>query len=126
MNILVAEDDPVSRMFLQILPRKLGHTLTVCEEGALAWQAYQEGDYDIIISDWMMPEMDGLERCRNIRKLNRPDHCYFIMATARAERADFLEAMEAGADDYVTKPVRWNDFLDRLDVAQKTLTLMRA
>src|SRR5215470_1779669 len=104
MNILVAEDDPVSRRYVEFLLRKQGHQVTVCENGALAWEAYQKGDYRVVISDWMMPHSDGLELCRNIRTLNRPGYCYFIMATAKADKGDVLTAITAGADDYIMKP----------------------
>jgi len=126
MKILIAEDDRVSRIFLEVLLKKLGHTVTACEHGSLALQAYQRAaDYRIVISDWMMPHMSGLDLCRAIRGLNRPDYCYFIMATSKARKADFLEAMSAGADDYILKPVGKDDLVARLVVAEKALTLMR-
>lgn len=124
MKILIAEDDRISRMFLEVLLKKMGHVVTACEDGAAAWQAYQTGDYRIIVSDWMMPELDGLELCRRIRKANRPTYCYFIMVTARTSKSDFLEAMDAGADDCLSKPLDKDEIDVRLRVANRILNLM--
>jgi two-component system cell cycle response regulator len=125
MKILIAEDDVVSRLFLQKLLQKLGHTVRACHDGVEAWAAYQEEDFPVVISDWMMPQMDGLDLCRRIRRLNRPDYCYFMMATARTAKADFLEAMDGGADDYLTKPLDKDEIEVRLRVAQRILSLIR-
>jgi DNA-binding response OmpR family regulator len=125
MRILIAEDDAVSRRFLELLLQRLGHTVKACEDGESAWQAYQTEDFRVLMSDWMMPGMDGLDLCRKIRRLNRPEYCYFIMSTAKTAKGDFIEAMNAGADDYVTKPLDKDEIEVRLRVAQRILTLMR-
>src|SRR5919205_1151525 len=71
MKVLVAEDDPVSRRILEKLLTNQGCTTTICNDGRQAWEVYQEGDYRLIISDWMMPEIDGLELVRRILDLQR-------------------------------------------------------
>lgn len=124
MKILIAEDDRISRMFLELLLKKMGHVVTSCEDGEQAWKAYLNSDYSLVLSDWMMPEMDGLELCRRIRKVNRPPYTYFVMVTARTSKSDYLEAMDAGADDCVSKPLDKDEIEVRLRVASRILNLM--
>jgi len=124
MRILIAEDDTVSRLFLQRLLEKMGHTVTACVDGAVAWKSYQDGDYRMVLSDWMMPEMDGIRLVRAIRAANRPGYCYFIMVTARTAKSDFMEAMAAGADDCITKPLDKDEIEVRLRVGHRILALI--
>jgi DNA-binding response OmpR family regulator len=126
MRILIAEDDPISRLFLEKTLEKLRYDVAPCKDGAEAWEAYVQNDYRIVISDWMMPEMDGLELCKRIRRYGRPDYCYFMMLTAKTTKADFLEAMDAGADDYLTKPLDQDEIAVRLRLAERFLMLQRS
>ena len=126
MKVLVAEDDPVSRKFLEKILKSLGYEVTSCLDGAKAWAAFLETGYSIVISDWMMPEMDGLELCRRIRRSATWGYTYFIMQTAKTNKADFLDAMDAGADDYLTKPLDIEEVKVRLRVAERILDLHRA
>jgi DNA-binding response OmpR family regulator len=121
MKILIAEDDTISRFFLEKTLQKLGHSVTSCKDGGEAWKAYQAMDYPLIISDWMMPETDGLELCRRVRRQNRANYCYFMMLTARTSKTDFLEAMTAGADDYLTKPLDADEIEVRLRMAERII-----
>jgi phosphoserine phosphatase RsbU/P len=125
MRILITEDDPVSRRVLEKLLEKWGHQVSLCENGIQAWELYQSGDFRLLISDWMMPEMDGLELCRRIRSLKRKGYCYFILLTAKVGKGDLLEGMAAGADDYLTKPVNSEELKMRLEVAERILSLQR-
>jgi len=126
MKILIAEDDTISRFFLEKTLKKFGYAVTACKDGSEAWEAYQQGDYPIVISDWMMPEMDGLELCRRIRATSRSASCYFMIVTARTSRCDFIEAMAIGADDYITKPLDSDEIEVRLRMAERILTGKRA
>ena len=126
MRILIAEDDTISRFFLEKTLQKLGHSVTSCKDGGEAWKAYMATDYPMIISDWMMPETDGLELCRRVRRQNRASYCYFMMLTARTSKTDFLEAMTAGADDYLTKPLDADEIEVRLRMAERMLVLKGA
>ena len=123
MKILIAEDDPIARYFLETILNELGYEVTACENGEVAWEAYRKSSYRVIISDWMMPESDGIELCRRVRKHNREDYCYFLILTSRSTKADFLEAMDAGADDYLTKPLDSDEIRVRLRVAERILKL---
>lgn len=126
MKILIAEDDTISRFFLEKTLKKFDHTVTACKDGAEAWKAFQEGEYAVVISDWMMPEMNGLELCRLIRSTSRSASCYFMIVTARTSRTDFIEAMAVGADDYITKPLDSDEIEVRLHMAERRLAIKRA
>ena len=125
MKILIAEDEPISRLFLEKSLQRLGYEVQACKDGNEAWEAYLAADYRIIISDWMMPGTDGLELCRRIRGQARATYCYFMMLTMRTSKADFLEAMDAGADDYLTKPLDADEIEVRLRVAERILAFQK-
>ena len=123
MKILVAEDDKVSRLVLSTGLRKLGHEVVDAEDGQEAWRLFQAGDVHLVITDWMMPNMDGLELCRRIRSSNGPKYTYIIMLTALGGKESYLEGMNAGADDFVTKPFDIDQISARLIVADRVLNL---
>src|SRR5881628_2240461 len=105
MRILLAEDDPVTRATLQAVLAGQGHDVTEVENGRDAWGAWELSAPRIVVADWLMPEMDGLQLCRKIRAVPRRPYTYFILQTSRSGPESFLEAMEAGIDDFITKPV---------------------
>jgi sigma-B regulation protein RsbU (phosphoserine phosphatase) len=123
MNILVVEDDPVSRLLLATTLRKLGHEVTETADGLAAWTAFERAPFRVVISDWMMPEMDGLELCRRIRDAHNLRYTYILMLTALGGQANYFEAMEAGADDFLNKPLDANELRVRLRVAERVLEL---
>jgi diguanylate cyclase (GGDEF)-like protein len=123
MKILIAEDDAGSRLVLGATLRKMGHTVTAVADGRTAWEAWQHGDYALLISDWMMPDMDGLELCRMVRAALRLQYTYIILLTARSGKGSYLEGMGAGADDLITKPFDEEHLAARLHVAQRILAL---
>jgi sigma-B regulation protein RsbU (phosphoserine phosphatase) len=104
--------------FLKTVLEKQGHTVNACEDGVEAWDTYKRGHYRIIISDWMMPGMSGLDLCRAVRKLHKLPRCYFVMATARSAEVDACEALAAGADGYIVKPIRSEELEGRLRMAE--------
>src|SRR4051794_4589185 len=104
MKVLIAEDEPLSRRLLQSHLEKWGHEVTAAADGAVAWRLFQDGNYPLVISDWMMPEMDGPDLIRRIRACERPAYVYIILLTSLAQKQDVVQGMEAGADDFVTKP----------------------
>ena len=125
MKILVAEDDRVSALKLRRTLEKLGYEAAVVADGNAAWEQVQAGDVELLISDWMMPEMDGPELCRRIRE--RPDtfYTYVILLTARSGRDDRLAGLEAGADDFLTKPFDTAELVARLNVARRILSMQQ-
>src|SRR5262245_12640557 len=104
MKILIAEDDAVCRLVLSRTLQKLGHEVVAVENGRDAWLAYQRETFPLLISDWMMPEVDGLELCRMVRAENRARYTYVILLTMLGGKGSFLVGMRAGADDFITKP----------------------
>lgn len=123
MIILVAEDEPVSRLVLQSILVATGHRVTVTENGVEALDAWRLTEAQLVISDWMMPQMDGLELCRQIRDARNDRYTYFILLTARSGKESYLAAMDAGIDDFITKPVDGDELKARLRVAQRILGL---
>lgn len=123
MKILVAEDDKVSRLVLTTGLRKLGHDSVDAEDGHEAWSLYQRGTVHMVITDWMMPKVDGLELCRLIRSARETKYTYIIMLTALGGKESYLEGMNAGADDFITKPFDIDQLNARLRVAERILRL---
>ena len=118
MKVLIAEDDAVSRSIVTRAVEKLGHECLVAEDGLQAWEIYQgTPDVEVIVSDWMMPNVDGLELCNRVRGLERSGHTFFIFLTSLGSRQHLLDGMRAGADEYLVKP---------LDVAQLRVKLTSA
>ncbi len=123
MRILIAEDDATSRLMLQGTLELLGHEVTAVENGAQAFARWLTDTPPVIISDWLMPEVDGLALCRAIRAANRTPYTLIIMLTALGGRENYLEAMHAGADDFLTKPCDEDQLAARLVVAERILGL---
>ena len=126
MKILIAEDDTVSRLLLNATLKKLGHEVLAMENGRDAWSAWQEEHFPLLISDWMMPHVDGLELCRLIRAKGRTEYTYIILLTALGGKGSYLAGMEAGADDFITKPFDEEQLSARLRVAKRILDLQAA
>jgi DNA-binding response OmpR family regulator len=120
MHILIAEDDLASRTLLAAILRKAGHEVTETVNGAEAWAALQKPEAPkLAVLDWMMPEMDGLEVVRKVRALQTDQPPYLIMLTARAAKADIITALEAGADDYLSKPLDVKELRARVEVGRR-------
>src|SRR6516165_7718992 len=122
MKVLIAEDDRDSRELLAWMLEKLGYQVVSTTNGKEAWDAYRKGRFRIVISDVLMPEVDGLELCRRIRQHKQSKYTYIVMITALIGKKDYLEGMEAGADDFVTKPFDVDELKARLRVAQRIIS----
>jgi DNA-binding response OmpR family regulator len=123
MNILIADDDDTTRLLLSSALTKLGHAVHEATNGREAWDAWHGGEFPFIISDWMMPDLDGLEFCRRIRAELRADYTYIVLLTSRSGKTNYLEAMTAGADDFITKPFEKDALAARVRVAERILGL---
>lgn len=122
MRVIVADDDGGCRLVLQATVERLGHDCVVAEDGAIAWAEVVAAPPDVLITDWMMPGMDGPELCRRLR--GRSDgYTYVVLATSLGAHEHVLEGMEAGADDYLTKPISPFDVRTRLIAAQRVTDL---
>ena len=126
MRILIAEDDPMSCGLLERMLRKWGYEVVVCVDGHQALSQLQaESRPDIAILDWMMPELDGAEVCRRLRKDPDAAPMYIIMLTARAEQEQIVEGLQSGADDYITKPFNRQELYARLQAGVRITDLQR-
>jgi DNA-binding response OmpR family regulator len=122
MKILVAEDDPVSVKILQFTLQHWGHDVIVTPDGESAWQAFDREPVRVVVSDWMMPGLDGLELCERVRNRPKTDYTYFILLTAvNTGRANLRKAMDSGIDDFLTKPLDREAIFMRLRVAERIL-----
>ncbi len=125
MKILVAEDDAVSRFMTVKALEQLGYTCTATSDGLEAWERFGREGFDVVISDWMMPRVDGIELCRRIRASEHRRYTYFVILTALAEREFRLTGMRAGADDYLAKPLDREELMLRLVAAERVTRLHR-
>ncbi len=113
-KILVVDDDQYIRIILQKKFSSQGYTVLVANDGEEGLQAAKTETPDLIISDWMMPKMDGLEFCRLVKQDEKLRFTYFIILTARDTQDDKIEGIETGADDFVTKPFNDRELLSRV------------
>ncbi len=124
MQVLIVEDDPTSRLLLQRTLERMGYEVEAAAGGEAGWARFQAWRPSIVVTDWMMPDLDGLELCRRIRGDARyRRYTYVIVLTALAGKSSYLEGMNAGADDFVTKPFDPDQLLARLRVAERILAL---
>lgn len=122
MNILIAEDDFISRKLLINILEELGHEVTVSSDGKEAWEAYRAQPMRLIITDWLMPRLDGLELVARVRENDLCDYTYIILLTANiGQRENYFKAMEAGVDDFLAKPLDRLELEIRLRVAERIL-----
>lgn len=126
MKILIAEDDPISRRVLEVNLLEWGYEVIVVSDGREAWEIIQQPESpSLIISDWMMPRMDGLALCREIRNMEKSEYIYFIILTAKGEKKDIIKGLEAGADDFLTKPFNQEELKYRTRIGERILNLER-
>src|ERR1051326_6112597 len=104
MRILVVEDDVDARDMLQTMLQAGGHEVVAAANGEEAWSIFQKNSFSVVVSDWLMPETDGLELARRIRTVESSRYSYILLLTALQGKANYLAAMTAGVDDFVSKP----------------------
>lgn len=124
MKILVAEDDRTTRHLLEHLLANWGYSVLSVADGTQAWDELQKTDAPpLAILDWMMPGLDGLEICRRVRAAGRSSPMYLLLLTARSEKENVVEGLEAGANDYLSKPYDVNELRARVQVGERMVTL---
>lgn len=124
MRALVAEDDAASRLLLQTMMTKWGYEVEVVSDGLEAREALLNSDPPrLAVLDWMMPGVDGLQVCREVRRHDRDDYIYVLLLTAKSGKQDLIEGMNAGADDYLTKPFDPSELKVRLQAGERLLDM---
>ncbi len=121
--VLVVDDDDSQRMLARTMIEHLGYPVMEAEDGKQALDVILHAPVSIVVSDWMMEGIDGIDLCRMVRERDLGRYLYFILVTGRTSRADLLEGMEAGADDFLTKPIDWTLLEARLRVAHRIVSL---
>jgi DNA-binding response OmpR family regulator len=121
VKILVAEDDVVSQKVLKLNLERLGHEVVTANDGAAAWVAFDREPVRIVVSDWMMPEIDGLGLCERVRGRAATEYTYFILLTAKTGKENYQLAMQTGVDDFLSKPLDRDELVNRLRVAERIL-----
>ena len=126
VQVLAAEDNPVFQSMLANMLTKWGYQPVLARDGNEAWEALQQPDGpQLAILDWMMPGLKGVDICRNVRAAGREPYVYILLLTARTDSQDLVEGMEAGADDYLTKPFQTHELRVRLRAGRRILELQQ-
>lgn len=123
MKILIVEDDRIQRAMLEKVLRSTEHEVVSVSDGLQAWEYYQHNKISIIITDWVMPEMDGVELCRRIRSADSGYYTYIIVLSGKNGKRDQVETLERGADDFITKPFDPKELLARVAAGERIIHL---
>jgi DNA-binding response OmpR family regulator len=126
MEILIAEDDESILEMLANILDSLGHTLLTAREGQEAWHIFQTKFVPMVITDWLMPQMDGLELCRNIREASRDHYTYIIVATETEQKKALLKSLKCGVDDFILKPFDVNELSTRINASERIINLEKS
>ncbi len=127
MRILIAEDDLVSRKMLEATLNRWGYDIVITSDGEAAWNILKAPDApSLAILDWMMPGLDGVDVCRNVRARPGADPTYIILLTAKGNKADIVDGLQAGADDYVVKPFDRDELRARVQAGVRIVELQTA
>ena len=126
MKILIAEDEMTSRKILEKTLSKVGYQVIAVEDGLKALSLFQKDIPDMLITDWMMPDLDGLELCRKVREMNLPSYVYIILWTALTQKENIIMGLDAGADDYIIKPFDKTELLARVRAGERVIQLERS
>ncbi|MGD0089848.1 MAG: diguanylate cyclase [Planctomycetota bacterium] len=123
-KVLIVDDDPIHLRLLEAMLARAGHHVLKALNGHEALRILEaSNDLQLVIADWMMPEMDGIDLCREIRKRSTERYIHFIMLTSRSQHDDVVEGLDAGADDYIIKPAHHLELQARVRAAQRIIGL---
>ncbi len=123
MQVVVAEDDRVSRTMIVRTLAKWGYTVHESANGREAWKALQESKAQLLVTDWEMPVMDGVELCRSVREAALPYYVFIILVTSKGQKEEIIEGLRSGADDFLAKPFDRDELQVRLRVAERIVAL---
>ncbi|WP_270728657.1 PP2C family protein-serine/threonine phosphatase [Shimia sp. Alg240-R146] len=122
-RVLVVDDSRVQRRILSVSLKREGYEVIEAASGQDALEICREDLPDLILSDWMMPGMSGLEFCRELRALPQDAYCYFILLTSKSEKGEVAQGFDAGADDFLTKPVNGYELRARISAGERILRM---
>jgi sigma-B regulation protein RsbU (phosphoserine phosphatase) len=122
-SILLVDDSKLQRKILSSLVKRWGFKVLEAESGEQALEICKTEQPDIVLSDWMMPGMSGLELCRSFRNLPNDDYGYFIILTSKGEKDEVAEGLRAGADDFLTKPINADELRARISAGERILDM---
>jgi two-component system chemotaxis response regulator CheY len=123
MRTLIVDDDEAYLQLLRMIMERKGHEVLAAADGKQAWQIIQNNTIPFVITDWMLPEMDGVELIHRIREAGFPNYTYIILLTAKKARNDIVVGLESGADDYLTKPFDLSELRARIGIGERILDL---
>ena len=123
MRTLIVDDDEAYLQLLRMILERKGHEVYEATDGLQAWKLWQDYSIPFIITDWMMPELDGVELIQRIRGKNHSNYTYIILLTAKKKLNDIVDGLESGADDYLTKPFDVSEFRARIGIGERILDL---
>ena len=123
MNILVVDDDAVCRLAISQTLRQAGYEVVVACDGQEALNLLHENPIHLVVSDWSMPNLNGVELCRAVRSADLRHYVYFIMLTSHSQPQDTLDGLEAGADDFIVKPFNPSELVMRVNVGRRIIEM---
>ncbi|MCC6812078.1 MAG: response regulator [Deltaproteobacteria bacterium] len=123
MNVLIADDEAVSRLIVKKVVEDAGHRAVLAVNGAEAMLLFERAQPDVVLADWQMPELSGVQLCQKIRALRRQRYTYVAIITSQDDKTSCIEALDAGADDFMSKPITPGELSARLKVAKRILEL---
>ncbi len=123
MHILVVEDDALSRRLLSRTLERWGHTVSAAADGDSAWALLHQEPVHLVLSDWVMPRMTGIDLCRRLRAAQFPSYIYFILLTSKAKKDDLIEGLAAGANDFIVKPFHEGELRARIQAGERIVKL---
>jgi sigma-B regulation protein RsbU (phosphoserine phosphatase) len=125
MKILLVDDDTVARSLLSLLLQQQGHEVVEATDGRHAWNLLQQGEISFLLSDWLMPNLAGVDLCRRIRDACLDRYIYVILCTSKGAKSDLIEGMDAGADDFLVKPISPEELRVKVRAGERVLCLQQ-
>lgn len=125
LKVLVVDDDECARETLKFIVEDLGHVCAAAGDGLEAWELHQRERFDVVLSDWLMPRMNGVELCRKMRVEGGEAYTYFILVTALIDREHLVQGLQEGADEYLVKPIDLDELNARLQSAARVAAMNR-
>jgi len=122
-RLLLVEDEPTQRMLVERQLRKAGYVVETAADGDEALQKILGGHFQLLLTDWDMPGMDGRTLCRKVREANLPTYIYILLLTSHGSTADVVAGLDAGADDYLRKPANESELVARLNSGRRIVCL---